>query len=185
MNLKTILALVSMLALFGCAMWERVDKAQTDGPDKSYSVDLPLGWVRFMPQSDGIAVTRDGFDLNRIHIVRRDLAKAFPKLKKPATADMLPSELAELAIAEAKTGAAETVITVKDNAPALVDGKTAYRLHLQHRNERGLVFDTLAYGLATPKGYFTLTYSSPSLFYSARDLPAFEKVVGSFRLTSP
>lgn len=182
MNLSKLAALALVSLLAGCATWERVDKAYAEGPDKSYSVDLPLGWVRFMQQADGIAVTRDGFALNRIAIVRRDLDKAFPRLKKGAKADLLPSELAELQLAEIKTSANETVITILDNAPALMDGQPGYRLHLQHRNERGLVFDRVLYGLATGKGYFTLTFSAPALHYSARDLAAFEQVVASFRL---
>jgi hypothetical protein len=97
---------------------------------------------------------------------------------------MLPSELAELQIAEVKTNANETVYTVRGNAPAQMDGQPGYLIHLQHRNERGLVFDRVIYGLATPKGYFTLTFSAPALHYSARDLPAFEQVVASFRLST-
>lgn len=182
MNPRRLAALAMLLTLSGCATWERVEQARADAPDKSYQVTLPQGWVRFMQDTDGIAVTRDGFALNRIHIRRHALDKAFPRLKKPASADLLPSELAELQIAETKTAAGETVVSVRDNAPALVDGRPGYRLRLQYRNDRGLVFDRVIYGLVTPKGYYTLTFNAPALHYAARDLPAFEQVVASFKL---
>lgn len=180
--MKKLVALTLILTLAACAMWQRVDQARTEAPDKSYTVDLPLGWVRFLQDETGLTVTRDGFALNRIVVKRRDLDKAFPALKRPARADMLPSELAELQIAEAKTEAKDTVLSVRENAPALVSGQPGYRLRLQHKNERGLLFDRVIYGLVTPRGYFTLSFSAPALHYSARDLPSFEQLVASFRL---
>jgi len=184
MKIHRIIVLTLLAILAGCSVWQRVDRAHTEAPDHSYSVELPLGWMRFAPDSDGIDLTRDGFGLNRIEINRRALDKAFPYLKKGADPAMLPSELAEMQIAEAKSAERELLITVKDNAPALLDGKAAYRLHLMHKNDRGLAFDRVIYGLVTSKGYFTLSFTAPALHYSARDLPAFEKAVDSFKLTS-
>ncbi|HRH82021.1 MAG TPA: hypothetical protein PLW81_13330 [Thiobacillaceae bacterium] len=182
--MKKILILALLLVLAGCAVWQRVDNARAEAPDKSYTVDLPLGWVRLMLDSQAIALTRDGFALNRIYIQRLDLAKAFPQLKKHASAELLPSELAEQQIAEAKTAAKETVLTVLENAPTLVGGQPGYRLRLQQRNPRGLALDRVIYGCATAKGYFTLTYEAPALHYAARNLPEFEKTVASFRLAA-
>lgn len=184
MNTLRLVVVILLLTLWGCASWQRVDQSRTEAPDKSYRVDLPLGWVRFVQESDAIVVTRDGLPLNRIRIVRRDLAKAFPLLKKAAQPDMLPSELAELQIAEAKTAEKDSVVIVRDNAPALIDGQVGFRLHLQQKNERGLVIDQVIYGLATARGYFSLSFSAPALHYTARDLPVFEQMVASFRLSS-
>lgn len=178
----TVLVLTLALTLAGCAVWQRVDTPRAEAPDKSYSVDLPVGWVRLMLNTDGLEVTRDGLALNRIQVRRVDLAKAFPTLKKAANADMLPSELAELQIAEFKSADQETVISVHENAPAMVGGQPGYRLHLQYRNPRGLGMDRIVQGCATAKGYFTLSYEAPGLHYWQRDLPAFEKAAASFRL---
>lgn len=184
MNKHLIPAILLTLVLSGCAAWQRVDTAQTEAPDKSYTVELPVGWVRLMQQVEGIAVTRDGFALNNIHVRRLDLDKAFPKLKKAASADMLPSELAEAQIAELKRLADDMVVTVKANGPALIGGQTGYRVLVQYRNKRGLILDELIYGCATSKGYFVLSYEAPALHYSPRDLPIFEKVVASFKLAA-
>lgn len=180
--MKLITLTVLALTLAGCAVWQRVDSPRAEAPDKSYSVDLPVGWVRLMQNAEGLEVTRDGLALNRIRVNRVDLAKAFPTLKKPAHADMLPSELAELQIAELKSVDKETVITVKENAPAMLGGQPGYRLHLQYRNPRGLGMDRIIQGCATAKGYFTLSYEAPGLHYLPRDLPEFEKTAASFRL---
>lgn len=180
--MKLITVLILSLTLAGCAVWQRVDTPRTEAPDKSYSVDLPQGWVRLMQAAEGLEVTRDGMALNRIRVNRVDLAKAFPTLKKAANPDMLPSELAELQIAEYKSADQETVISVKENAPAMVGGQPGYRLHLQYRNPRGLGMDRIVQGCATAKGYFTLSYEAPGLHYWSRDLPEFEKTAASFRL---
>lgn len=179
--MKILRLLLPLLLLAGCSMWQRVDPPHAEAKAAAFTVQLPLGWMRFRPESDDIALTLDGFDLNHIEITHRALEKAYPRLKKPAKPAMLPSELAELQIAEEKTGAKERVILVKDNAPALLADQAAYRLHLGYKNERGLMFDKIVYGLVLANGYYTLSYSAPALYYSARDLPTFEQTVASFK----
>jgi hypothetical protein len=182
--MKHALALLALiLVLNGCALWQKVDTPLAEAPDKSYTVELPLGWVRWMQEPDGIAITRDGFDLNRIAVRRRALDKAFPTLKKAASDSMLPSDLAELQIAELKSQAKDMPITVKDNSPAQIGGQPGFRIHLQYKNDRGLPFDLVIYGLVTAKGYFTLGFNAPAVYYSGRFLGDFEKLVASFRLT--
>ena len=91
------------MALAGCVPAPaRVDTPRTEGPEKSYTVDLPTGWIRQYTQENNLIVSRDGYLLEALAVVRRPLKHAFERTKKDASGTMLPSELAELEIAEIK-----------------------------------------------------------------------------------
>jgi hypothetical protein len=47
-----LLVLVFLLAVG--AGWERVDWAHVDAGDHSYSIDLPVGWIRFVSGASSI-----------------------------------------------------------------------------------------------------------------------------------
>lgn len=181
--MKKMLMLVALFALSACAMWERIEKPQTIGPDGSYSVELPVGWVRAMYANDRILVTRDGLGLQHIAVIRQPIDKAFPRIKKSAAENLLPSELAELQIAEMKTEAEQfSSINVIENAPATIFGRPGFRLHVSFKNERGLVFDRHICGFSDKKGYYLLIYQAPRLHYFDKHKIEFERVVNSFRL---
>ncbi|NIR61496.1 MAG: DUF1795 domain-containing protein [Gammaproteobacteria bacterium] len=180
--MKRILVLCTVfVALAGCATWMRVDQRTTVQPDNRYRVELPKGWVWVKPGEADIVVSRDGLDIQRIVIRHDPLANAYVKLDKKAHPGMLPSELAELEIADIKSHDGMETVEVVENAPASVGGHEGYRLHLAYRNAGGLRYERVVYGCVTRDGLFTLFYDAPSLHYFQRDLAQFERVVKSFR----
>ena len=54
----------------------RVDVPLTEAPDKSYTVDLPVGWIRHFAQDQTLLVSRDGFVLQTIGVTHRPAAQA-------------------------------------------------------------------------------------------------------------
>jgi hypothetical protein len=181
---KSPLALVAAaLFLCGCVPSPaRVDEPRTDAPDKSYAVELPLGWIRQVDQNKYLVASRDGFPLNMIRIERAPLKKAFPLTKKAASESALPSELAELAVAEIRASESEvTAITVVSNEPASISGRDGFRVEVSWRNLRGLEIVAVVYGFADASGFYTLIYRAPRLHYFAKYLPEFERTVASFR----
>lgn len=181
--MKRLMILALALSLAGCATWARVEKAQTAAPDNTYTVELPVGWVRLVLVQDRIQITRDGPLLNVIAITRLAGDKAFQKTKKTAQDNMLPSELAELQIAEMKSaGEPLANMSVLENEPAMISGKPGYRLRVQFRNRQGLDFEQLVYGLADGKNYYVMLYQAPSLHYFQKSRPDFDRVVASFKL---
>lgn len=165
----------------GCAQWVRVESQQTQDRDKSFTVELPAGWVRYT-NAPGMFVTRDGPALEAISITRTGVDKAFPKTKKVPEDAILPSELADLQIAEIKVARNAENLRVLENAPAKIGGVTGFRLETELKNERGLPIGAVSYGLIHGKNYYLLTFQAPKLFYYNTYRADFEKTVASFQL---
>ncbi len=167
----------------GCATFEVVDKGEVTGPDKSYTVQLPLNWMRLTSATQQIVVTRDGFGLQYVALRRVAAKDAFAKVKKSADEKMLPSELADLQVAELKSANEQLAnLVVKENAPSTVGGKGGFRLHVEFKNERGLDFDQVHYAVLYKGYYYLLSFQAPRLYYFAKYLPDFERTAASFKL---
>jgi hypothetical protein len=187
--MKRILAsmFVILFAGAGCVpMPSRVDTARSEGPDKSYTVDLPIGWIKQgSPDSRTLLASRDGFLLEAIAIKKQPIKEAFPKTKKAATAQMLPAELAELEIAEIKSQDQFTAaLTVTQNEPAEIAGQEGFGLRVRFRNTRGLEIQRVVYGFLDKSAYYAITFQAPMLYYFDKYYPDFQKVVESFQLTA-
>ena len=182
LRLACLLILLSLAS--GCATtsWVKLEQPYTTAPDNSFTVDLPVGWVRAPTSGDVILVTRDGAGIQYIKTGRYNHKTAFPKIKKASKADMQPNELAELMIAELKASAGSAV-EILSNQPTGVAGKIGVRLHVQTRTKEGLRYQMVLYGLVDVHGFYVLNYRAPVLHYFQRDLPTFEKTVQTFRLT--
>lgn len=184
--MRLIAAVALFIALSGCvAAPARVDKPRTEGPDKSYTVDLPTGWIRQYTVDNNLMVSRDGFLLETLAVVRRPLKQAFERTKKDAADTMLPSELAELEIAEIKARDELTeALTVLENEPALVSGKEGFRVRVSYRNPRGLEIQEEVYGVVEKSRLYLLVYRAPRLYYFAKHYPDYQRTVESFRIAA-
>jgi len=181
--MKRLLALLSMTALLaGCATYALTDAGPTAGPDKSYSIQLPQNWVRLTSDNKRVIVTRDGFGLQRIMITRAEAKDAFPKIKKPAGDNLLASELAELQIAELKSARTPN-LTVVENLPARIGGKTGFRLRIRFLNDDGLAFDQVWCGVLDRGHYYLISFHAPELYYFDKYLPYFDRTLASFKLS--
>jgi hypothetical protein len=180
-HLITSILIAALIA--GCATtWARVDNANRSYQGEHYSVMLPMGWMRL--QSGGnLLLSKDGVNLQRIIIEYHTHDKAFEKLKKASSATMLPSELAELTIAELKASQKDSLPSLKviSNAPVEIAGHTGFLLHLAYKTDEGLRIEILMEGYADTRGYYLITYRAPSLYYFERDRPVFETICASFR----
>lgn len=181
--MKRVLVLFVIASLVGCTPWARVDPANArfESGKGDFSLTQPAGWVRRTADANTLFLTRDGPALNVIVVNRQPHDQKLPATKRETRADMLPIELAELAIAEWKNAGDTENLVVVSNTPAVVGGKPAVRLHIRWKNERGLPIDRLSYALADDKGRFSLQFQAPALVYYARGLADFEAMVASVR----
>lgn len=181
--MKRLLALIASAALLGgCATYELTGSGRTAMADLGYSVELPQNWVRLSNDSKKIVVTRDGFGLQRIMITRADAKDAFPKIKKQADDKLLASELAELQIAELKSGGASN-LTVVENLPAQIGGRIGFRLRIRFLNDDGLAFDQVWCGVLDKGHYYLVSFHAPELYYFDKYLPDFDRTLASFKLS--
>ncbi len=196
---NTALAALLAIALTACVAppWTLTDKESRTAENASFKVTLPTGWMwarylderYFVPRGergvllavDRITLTRDGFGLEDIDFIRFNAKDAFPHLQKPYTSNMLPSEAADLLVADLKQAGLES-LNVGSNAPATIAGRRGFKLDITYKNARGLVTERLMYGFGDKSGFYLLSYEAPSLHYFATYKDVYLGVLNSFRL---
>jgi hypothetical protein len=180
---RTLLLSLLLASLTACTPWARVDTgSRVETHTSDYSLELPLGWVKSTNSSNGTFITRDGPALNAIVITRQPHDAKLPRTKRTTSADMLPHELAELALAEWKSNDTTANLEVISNTPTMLGGHPAVRLHIRYKNERGLPIERVMIGMVDAKGRLTLQYEAPGIVYFQRSLPDFEAMAASVRL---
>ena len=183
MTLCRSLAIGLLIAsLAACAPWTRVDQAsRLETRRDDYTLELPLGWVRHTASANDFFVTRDGPALNYIVVNRQPHDKKLPHTKRETRADMLPHEIAELTLAEWKSAESTANIEVVSNAPVMLGGRPAVRVHVRYKNERGLPIERVMVALVDAKGRLSIQYEAPAIVYFQRGLADFEAMVASVR----
>ncbi len=186
MNVRFAPACLLLLALSACAPWALVEPdGRAFSKSNDYTLDMPTGWVRRTADVNDLFVTRDGPALNYIVVARQPHDRKLPRTKRETRADMLPFELAELALAEWRSNDATANLDVLSNTPTVLGGKPAIRLHVRYRNERGLPIERLMVACVDAKGRLSLLYEAPAIVYFERGLPAFEAMRASVRFAPP
>ncbi len=171
-----------LLGLAACTPWTRVDPgSRTETKRDDYTLELPLGWVKRTANINDFFVTRDGPALNYIVVNRQPHDRKLPHTKRETRPDMLPHEIAELAIAEWKSSEATANLDVLSNTPVMVGGRPAARVHIRYKNDRGLPIERVMVGLVDAKGRLSIQYEAPAIVYFQRGLPDFEAMVASVR----
>ena len=183
MKIFSVAILLTVL-LSGCVTtWVKVDDAGRHYQHEHYSTRLPAGWLR-LEKDEGLVLSKDGILLQSISILYRPHEKAFKNLEKDSSATMLPSELAELTIAEIKAGEEEGLpsLRILSNEPVEIAGRTGFGIHLQYKTTEGLRMEVLLSGIVDENGLYLVKYSAPTLHYFNRDRQVYESVVESMQL---
>jgi hypothetical protein len=171
-----------LVSLAACTPWARVDpNSRTESKRDDYTLELPLGWVKRTADANDFFVTRDGPALNYIVVNRQPHDRKLPNTKRETRADMLPHEVAELAIAEWKSSEATANLDVISNTPAMLGGKPAVRVHIRYKNDRGLPIERVMVGLVDARGRLSILYEAPAIVYFQRGLADFEATAASLR----
>jgi len=176
---STLWRVVGFVLIAGCA--QTPQKAPAPTPLEPVArIHTPEGWVQERNAYHQLVASRDGYFVQTIFVAARTNPDAFPAIKKGADPGMLPSQLAELHIANLKASSGER-LEVVENEPAEVGDLTGYRLQLRSFDGRGLEFRTIVYGAADEHYFYRLAYNAPVLYFFDRDLPAFEAMVKTFQ----
>lgn len=165
--------------------WEdSVGNEYTDG-EAGYAITLPAGWawIKYNDKAPLLS-THDGPDLQAIRVFYRKHDKAFPAIEQKSSADTMPRELAELFVADLRKERGAGTIDIIDNIPADMAGVPGFRVELAWRSESGLRYRAVAYGCATDRGLYVITYNAPALHYYEKSAGLFEQSVQTFRFLS-
>jgi hypothetical protein len=174
-----------MVLAYGCVTppkWEDSTGNEYADAEGGYAVTLPSGWswIKYNEKSPLLS-TRDGPDLQAIRVFFRKHEKAFPAIDQDSSADMTPRELAELFVADLRKERGVGTIDIVDNIPADLGGSPGFRVELAWRSESGLRYRAVAYGCATARGLYVITYNAPVLHYYEKSIGPFETSVQTFR----
>ena len=178
------ITLAILLILTGCAAtWVKVNDTGKHNQGEHYSVTLPLGWL-CLDSNDSLILSKDGVLLQYISIQYRPHENAFEKIDKNSSSTMLPSELAELTIAEFKATHNEGLpsLEILQNTPVELAGHTGFGIHLRYKTDAGLRIDLLLRGVVDESGFYLVKYSAPTLHYFERDLQTYDSVTASLKL---
>lgn len=199
--IRKILALVALVAtLSGCAptpYWTLTEGANKVAKSKSFEITVPEGWNRTtvaetkdlltiddkqrIIQLERMMASRDGPGIHTITVTRRYPDTAFPAINKKSTANMLPLEAADLYVSDLRKRTGLERLKVLSNKPAMVNGKPAFQLVMEFKNDDGLRIRVVSHGFVDKTGFYTINYRAPSLYYYERDYGDYARLVRSFR----
>lgn len=185
-RLATFLAFAGLALLLGACTttWTRLDQPALEGPGGRYRIEAPVGWVRYSLAEDRIRITRDGMAIQFIEVALLPPEKVFEKTKRKAIPD-LPSELAELVLAELRGRAGLANLVVVENTPAELAGASGFRVRIRYTNERGAAFERVVTGAPAGSELLLFSYHALSKHFFDRDLPTFEAMIASYRPGKP
>ena len=186
-GIRALVLLTGMAVAAPAAAWKIVLEGQPFKHEKSgYSIQYPAGWRYIkMPFGDETVATRDGIWLQQVFVDFRKHKKAFPALKKDATPDMMPQELAEKYVADMTSAGGLQNMEVLSDEPTLLAGRPAFRVHLAYRSavDVGSVrYQAIVIGANSPQGIFLVGYDAAVLHYFAHDVETFEKTLATFAI---
>jgi PsbP len=174
--------LALLLLLSGCAISHWTQAGGRYAPDsRQFTVELPQGWMRIRGGGE-LLTTRDGLQLQQIFtLVTRFHEQA--KEGKTITKGMLPEEAAEIIADRVVTQGLPRGTALLENSPATLSGQPAFKLAYRYKTEDGLTMRSLLYGLVGEDALYLVGYTAPERYYYDLDLPTFESVRASFRIT--
>jgi hypothetical protein len=174
--------LTCLILVCGCASLAH-NSSLEKLPDASFSVTIPDGWWK-PDYIDKYLITKDGPLLQYVLIQERPVTRPFKNTSKKIRSEMLPQEAAGIIIDELASDRNITNFTVIENAPAVIDGHDGFRILFSYKNKKGAAFKTLYYGFVRDGIFYNLRYCAELQHYFEKDLPVFEQIIASFRLTS-
>ena len=181
-KLTCILIFLSSI-LSGCQTWNYIVKEEpAPVPDSSAKFIIPVGWTHAVVVNDRLMISKDGFGIQFIEVIEGESKKVFENTEVKFEENAIPEDAAKSVISFVKESAGFVNVDVVENTPTKLGGKDAFRLHLSFRNEKGVRFERIIYGLVHKKKLLMVSYQAATLHYFKRDLPVFERAVQTITL---
>ena len=179
--MKKIIALLIFLFLFtGCASVAQ-ERSLKNLPDNAFSVEIPEGWWK-PKHIDKYLLTKDGVFLQYVLIQQRPIDRPYRNTKKKLNKGMLPQEAAGVIIDEIASDRRIHNFNVIENAPAIIDGREAFKILFTYKDKKGSTFKTLYYGFISGDSFYNLRYNAATRYYFEKDIAVFEKILSSFKV---
>ncbi|SEM65366.1 hypothetical protein SAMN04489760_13037 [Syntrophus gentianae] len=173
-----------LLVLTACAPWARVGGDYRE-ESQNYSVTLPEGWMKSNTVND-LLVTHDGVLLQTIRIERFKTDQELKHTRKKYSRNMLPQEMADVAIDNIKSDPMITNFKLLESSPATLSGIPGFKIVYEFKTKEGqLRFKCIYYGIMSGEWNYGIWYRAAARHYFDKDVQTFETVSQSFRLLKP
>jgi len=175
--------IILLFLMVGCAPkapWVQVGGLH-NMESQDFSVELPQGWMR-VNQGDYLFITRDGFLLQYIRVIRLDIEQPLRYTKKKFSKSMLPQEVAEVILDNISSDQNVLDFNLLENIPVKISGISGFRAVYTYKNKDGLKIKGIYCGFITDKWFYGIHYSAAHRYYFDKDVKTFEKVLESFKL---
>jgi hypothetical protein len=170
---------VAVLVLGGCAP-QLIRQSATFAAQRPASISnvvSPTGWV-MLGTGNGVTIfTRDGTPVQSIAVVQRSHEAFFRQTKHKPAANALPQEVAEAVVAETRTFPGRASLIVKSTEPFMLGGQPAFRVHTEHRNERGAPYESVLTGFSQEDEIVLVAYQALARNFFKRDLAAYDELL--------
>src|SRR3989442_8019815 len=147
--MRRLLLLATLSLACATAPKPRWVDATTPRESKNFLLELPRGWMRANQEADVVA-TRDGPLLQMIVVERLLVGKPLRHTKKTLAAAMMPQEAAEVIADDLVSSPALKGLQIVENAPASVGGAQGFRILASFKDQDGLKYRKVVYGVLAP-----------------------------------
>jgi hypothetical protein len=173
--MRKLVWLILFMAV-GCA-----SGGHSGSPLRDYSIDSPEGW-RKVDVSGVFMVTREGAFSQYILVQRRHVDKPFRHTDKTFNRNMLQQEAAGVILDEIGSDNNILNFQIIECGPAKVSRYDGFRMVFTYREQDGLKFKTVFYGLLKGDWFYSFRYSAAEDKCSDEDMDVFERVLNSFNI---
>lgn len=149
----------------------------------NWSVRPPKGWMHMATQ-DSEMFSKDGPYLEYIFVQSRPLNQGFRFTSKKMKADMLPHEAAQLIVDNMQSDPQIHQFKLLSSEPTFVSNHTGFKLAYTYQDQHGVLIQSVYYGVVLPHVFFNLRYAATQRHYYHQELPAFEKLLRTLRISS-
>ena len=173
-----------LVLVAGCAPFVLASGKQSI-PERQFEIMVPDGWFRVM-RGDGaelLVITRDGLLLQQIVIGRFAVEKELKFTKRRFDEKLPPHEVAEIELDNMRSNPEAHNFSVEENVPATICGHQGYKLVYTWALKGGYRLKRVHYGFLDDKWVYRIIFQAAARYYFDRDLPVFENMRESFRLT--
>ena len=172
--------LIFLLFIPACAPWIKTGGSY-ESLSHNFYVNIPQGWM-MLDTDRYLLISGDGPFLQYVLVQDRPINMPFRNTKKRFNRLMLPQEAADVIIDEITSDRSVLNFEIIENAPNRINGHDGFRLVFTYKNSDGVKLKTIYHGFLAGESFYNIRYTAVNRYYFEKDIEAFRKVLGSFRL---
>jgi hypothetical protein len=146
-----------------------------------FAVTIPAEWTKIDTVNWDLMLTREGPHKQLISVNKRPLSAPYKYSQLVIDEKMAPGQIADIIIRELNSDPHLTKLQILEVMGEKISGQDGFRIVFSCIHE-GFIFKTVHCGFVSGKYLYSLRFITTYESIYERDLPAFEKLLKSFKL---